>query len=196
MQKAYGHPGPEGRRDSRSLQAYDFRLCFTPLYGVLFTFPSRYLCTIGHRRVFSLGGRAPRIQTAFLVYRPTRDNRGPLAVFAYGTVTLCGAAFQRLRLTVHVPVCGSRNHPRRSGGFGLVRVRSPLLAESRVDFFSSGYSDVSIRRVWPRAPMCSAHGVPQQRDGFPHSEIPGSKPARRLPEAYRSLPRPSSPPST
>jgi hypothetical protein len=29
--------------------------------------------------------------------------------------------------------------------------------------------------------------------GLPHSEIPGSKPAWRLPEAYRSLPRPSSP---
>ena len=31
--------------------------------------------------------------------------------------------------------------------------------------------------------------------GLPHSEIPGSKPVRRLTEAYRSLPRPSSPPS-
>ena len=31
--------------------------------------------------------------------------------------------------------------------------------------------------------------------GFPHSDIPGSKPAWRLPEAYRSLPRPSSPSS-
>ena len=28
--------------------------------------------------------------------------------------------------------------------------------------------------------------------GLPHSEIPGSKDARLLPEAYRSLPRPSS----
>ena len=29
--------------------------------------------------------------------------------------------------------------------------------------------------------------------GLPHSEIPGSKPVWRLPEAYRSPPRPSSP---
>ena len=29
--------------------------------------------------------------------------------------------------------------------------------------------------------------------GFPHSEISGSKPVCRLPEAYRRLPRPSSP---
>jgi hypothetical protein len=32
--------------------------------------------------------------------------------------------------------------------------------------------------------------------GFPHSEIPGSQLAWQLPEAYRSLPRPSSPPGT
>ena len=31
--------------------------------------------------------------------------------------------------------------------------------------------------------------------GFPHSEISGSKLAKQLPEAYRSLPRPSSPPN-
>ena len=31
------------------------------------------------------------------------------------------------------------------------------------------------------------------RDGFPHSEIPGSVLVWQLPEAYRSLPRPSSP---
>jgi hypothetical protein len=30
------------------------------------------------------------------------------------------------------------------------------------------------------------------RRGLPHSDIPGSKPVRRLPEAFRSLPRPSS----
>ena len=32
--------------------------------------------------------------------------------------------------------------------------------------------------------------------GFPHSDISGSKPVRRLPEAFRSLPRPSSAPGT
>ena len=32
-----------------------------------------------------------------------------------------------------------------------------------------------------------------ESSGFPHSEIPGSKPVCRLPEAYRRLRRPSSP---
>lgn len=39
MQKANGHPD---LRDHHSLQAHDFRYYFTPLTGVLFTFPSRY----------------------------------------------------------------------------------------------------------------------------------------------------------
>ena len=33
----------------------------------------------------------------------------------------------------------------------------------------------------------------RQSGGFPHSDIPGSKPVCRLPEAFRRLPRPSSP---
>ena len=58
--------------------------------------------------------------------------------------------------------------------FGLFRFRSPLLSESHVVFSSSGYLDVSVRRV-PRMQLwiycmltevCSA--------GFPHSDISGS----------------------
>src|SRR5258708_36175921 len=39
--------------------------------GVLFAFPSRYWCTIGRLRVFSLGGWSPHLQTGFHVSRPT-----------------------------------------------------------------------------------------------------------------------------
>src|SRR3546814_4899063 len=46
--------------------------CFTPLIGVLFTFPSRYWFTIGHVRVFRLGGWSPHVQTGSHVSRPTR----------------------------------------------------------------------------------------------------------------------------
>ena len=54
-------------------------------------------------------------------------------VFAYRTFTFCGAAFQMLPLTLAVPESGPAT-PRRpeTPGFGLVRVRSPLLAESRL----------------------------------------------------------------
>ena len=41
---------------------------------MLFTFPSRYLCAIGLGRVFSLGGWARRIHTGFHVPRATQDT--------------------------------------------------------------------------------------------------------------------------
>ena len=37
------------------------------------------------------------------------------------------------------------------------------------------------------------HAIMSEDIGFPHSEIPGSEPANRLPGAYRRLQRPSSP---
>ena len=40
--------------------------------GVLFTFPSRYWCTIGHPRVFSLARWSSLIQTGFPMLHPTR----------------------------------------------------------------------------------------------------------------------------
>ena len=63
--------------------------------------------------------------------------------------------------------------------FGLVPFRSPLLRDSHVDSSSSGYSDVSVRRVW----------LPFQDDkvslaGLPHSDIHGSLPACRSPGLF------------
>ena len=52
--------------------------------------------------------------------------------------------------------------------FGLFRFRSPLLAESRVDFSSSSYSDASLRTVRP--PKRKARECKER----PHSEILGS----------------------
>ena len=74
MQKARRHRQKTG---SDRLQAHGFRYCFTPLAGVLFTFPSRYWSTIGLTGVFSLAGWTPRIQTGLLVSRPTQDATRP-----------------------------------------------------------------------------------------------------------------------
>ena len=91
-------------------------------FGVLFTFPSRYLFAIGHQGVFRLGGWSPHVQTGFHVSRLTQGR-----MFA-------------------LPVRGC--HPLRpdfpdgSGclafATGLVRVRSPLLTESRLMSFPPG----------------------------------------------------------
>ena len=55
-------------------------------------------------------------------------------------------------------------------------------------FFSSAYLDVSVQRVCP--PIGVLH---LQCSGLPHSEIFGYSACVPLPEAYRSLSRPSSP---
>ena len=53
MQKARRHHS----RGSDRLRAHGFRVSFTPLSAVLFTFPSRYLCAIG--MVPPVSDRAP-----------------------------------------------------------------------------------------------------------------------------------------
>ncbi len=58
------------------MYATGFRNSFTPLRGVLFTFPSRYLCTIGLSGVFSLTGWSRQIHAEFLVIRVTQDTAG------------------------------------------------------------------------------------------------------------------------
>ena len=55
-----------------------FQVYFTPLRGVLFTFPSRYSYTIGYLRVFSLTGWCRQLQTGFLRSRPTQVRRPQL----------------------------------------------------------------------------------------------------------------------
>ena len=51
-----------------------FQVLFHSAPAVLFTFPSRYFSTIGHRVVFRLGGWAPRILSGFHVSADTLDT--------------------------------------------------------------------------------------------------------------------------
>ena len=144
LQKARRH----NARLLRLLVGARFQVLFHSPLGVLFTFPSRYLCAIGHRRVFSLGGWSPRLRTGFHVPGPTRVPARPgVQRFAYGAVTRFGRPFHAGSAALpfvtgpagREPADG-RSHnphaatPRRlhAHGFGLVRFRSPLLAQSRL----------------------------------------------------------------
>src|SRR6185295_13674302 len=60
-----------------------FQVSFTPLVGVLFTFPSRYLFAIGRQRVLRLGGWSPHVQTGLHVSRLTRVFSFALRVRGY-----------------------------------------------------------------------------------------------------------------
>ena len=68
LQKARRH----ATRALRLLVGTRFQVLFHSPPGVLFTFPSRYWSTIGHRRVFRVGGWTPQLPTGFHVSGGTR----------------------------------------------------------------------------------------------------------------------------
>ena len=187
MQKACRNPG-----GPRHLVGTRFQVCFTPLRGVLFTFPSRYWFAIGHRLVFSLGGWAPRIRTEFHVFRPTWDTTRAARGFGYGAFTLYRRPFQAVPLPRGDPTSWSRNPGEQAPRFGLLRVRSPLLAQSLL--FSSPAGTEMFH-----FPACRFDGLcihppmtVSSTDGLLHSEILGSKRVCRSPgliAAYRVLRR-------
>ena len=121
-----------------------FQRLFTPLAGVLFTFPSRYWFTIGQRIVFSLGRWSSRIPTGFHESRRTQVPHERHTRFAYRAVTFSGPPFHAGSTTPvldnSLECCRSSCavlQPRTCNAgrlaharFGLFRVRSPLLAES------------------------------------------------------------------
>jgi hypothetical protein len=140
-------------------------------------------------------------------YSGTRQGR--LCAFVYGTIALCGATFQSLRLTHNFvtsrpagrrikssPTTPDRQRlpPVTSIEFGLFPVRSPLLRESRFLSFPRATKMFQFARLPLRAYVFSTEYARITTRGFPHSEIPGSKVGQHLPRAYRSRPRPSSAP--
>ena len=80
--------------------------------------------------------------------------------------------------------------------FGLFPFRSPLLRESHLLSFPEGTQMFQFPSLTSITYIFSNRYPDITQDRFPHSEISGSKPVQRLPEAYRSLPRLSSPPGT
>jgi hypothetical protein len=142
---------------------------------VLFTFPSRYLCTIGHRGVLRLGRWSSHVQTGFHEPRLTQG---------------------RLRSR---PVRGchpfQRGFPAASGkskdDTGLIRFRSPLLAESLLMSFPPA------NEMFQFAGFASYAYVFSARSRYARGVAPFGNlwinACSRLPRAYRSVPRPSSP---
>ena len=126
--------------------AHGFRYCFTLLFEVLFTFPSRYWCAIGHRVVLRLGWWSTQVRTGFHVPGPTQGPRRAVrSGFAYGAVTRCGRPSHAVPLPSRTcargrqppdarpcnPVGGTPAGYARSTVWPSVPFRSPLLGESR-----------------------------------------------------------------
>ena len=118
---------------SDRLLACGFRISFTPRTGVLFTCPSRYSSTIGHRGVFSLGGWSPQLPTGFLASRRTQEHYYDQCLsFAYRALTVCGPPFQGSSAAFSSRVRRSYNPGVQALRFRLRPFRSPLLRASRL----------------------------------------------------------------
>ena len=112
----------------------------------------------------------------------------------YRAVTVCGRSFQivRLRCGFVTPYDGPYNPIVQARGFGLFRVRSPLLAESLLFSVPAGtemvhFPALSSTRLWIQ------RGIPRHDSRwvapFGHLRVEA---CLQLTEAFRSLPRPSS----
>jgi hypothetical protein len=121
-------------------------------------------------------------------FSPTRLSRS-MAPLSRGVRLTTGL------VTLLLPALQPLEHPKMSSGLGYVRFRSPLLSESRLLSFPPGTEMVHFPG-FARTCLCIQQAVLRfYPSGFPHSDIPGYNACLRLPGAYRSLPRPSSPSS-
>ena len=133
------------------------------------------------------------IHTGFHVYGATQELTRYSRAFNYGPVTLFGRPFQGVRLAVvfHIVVLQPRQD--KSRRFGLFRFRSPLLTESILVLFLRILRCFTSPRVAQPVLCIQTGATPYERrrvSPFGNLRIKACVP---LPEAYRSLLRPSSP---
>ena len=159
----------------RLLVGLRFHVLFHSPPGVLFTFPSRYWFTIGHRVVFSLTGWSRLIHTEFLVYRATQDTASSIQPSTTGlspSLACLSNTSSNLLDTFSSPTTPTGLAHR----FGLLPLRSPLLRESLLFSFPSAtkmfqFTEFALPILWIQMVVI----------GLPHSETPGSSFASNSP---------------
>ena len=181
---------------------HGFRYYFTPLTGVLFTFRSRYYCTIGRPVVLSLRGWSPQIHTGFLVSGDTWDYCGRFSDFRLRGSHPLRPAFPcrspSHELCNSLNSCGEFSRSRDPDAataatltlhrFRLFPVRSPLLGESSFLSLPAG-TEMFQFSAFP--PHCAVPGyqpwsVTRSRRSSDHSLLSGS------PKLIAAMLRPSS----
>ncbi len=129
-----------------------FQVLFHSPSGVLFTFPSQYCSTIGHRLVFRLGGWSPLLPCGFHVSARTLDSARLLGISVTGLSP--SPAGLPIPFSYTLQCFNAVLTPQAF--LPVVWPLSLSLATTReisVDFFSSAYLDVSVRRV-PHVNLC------------------------------------------
>ena len=134
-----------------------------------------------------------RIHTEFHVYGATQGTTRSARILNYGTVTRYGHTFQSVRLTFAFYDMVLQPRWDKSLRFGLVRVRSPLLTESILFIFLRILRCFTSPRFALPGLCIHPRVTPYYRcrvSPFGYLRIKACVP---LPEAFRSLLRPSSP---
>jgi hypothetical protein len=141
------------------------------------------------RESLALEGGPPGFTPDYSGRALLRNSTTPAAAFAYRAVTVFGAPFQGTSAGARRRVRGSYNPAGHAPRFGLRPFRSPLLRASRLISLPPGTEMfqfpgfASVRRLIPGL-------APRWVPPFGHL---GLSACVRLPRAFRSLPRPSSP---
>ena len=178
------------------MPVHGFRFYFTPLAGVLFAFPSRYLFAIGSCIVFSLGSWSTRIPAGVLVPRRTQVPHQEVRCISHTRLSRSPAGlpmpFRYAPVFYNFP-----GHPRaalqpHSRWFGLLRVRSPLLAESLLFSFPGLLRWFTSPGITPPAYFIQPLRWRDRSRRVTPFGGPRIKGYVLLPEAFRSLSRPSS----
>ncbi len=131
--------------------------------------------TIGQEGVLRLGGWSPHLQTGFHVSRPTHGSQ----------------CFLPLRDSHPLRLSFPKHSDSYTTTTGLVRVRSPLLTESRLMSFPLGTEMFQFPRFASYPYVFRIRYRPMRWVApFGNLRIIGCS---HLPTAYRSVPRPSSP---
>jgi hypothetical protein len=145
-----GTPSPHTRRGgSDRPEAHGFRVCFTPLDGVLFTVPSRYWFAIGCDRYLALGRGRPCFPPdsacpAVLTIR----NHPHIQAAGYGTLTPSGRPFQQRS---PLPGCSRET----SAGVSITLVQPPSRIGGSLCRMTGLGSSRFARRYYGN-PLCSS----------------------------------------
>ena len=84
---------------------HGFRFYFTGITSLLFTFPSRYWCTIGEIKYLALAGSPACFLPGYLRLTVLKKNiKERKNLFKYGTITLYGIPFQGISFKT-LPKC-------------------------------------------------------------------------------------------
>ena len=134
-----------------------------------------------------------RFTCVALLRNPGRSN----SIFGNGPFTLSGMLFHTFKPNLVDTMSRVLQPQDQWPWFGLFRFRSPLLTESSSLSFPPVTEMFHFTGYCEPAPMNSERdGQALPQPGYPIRKSPGIKAYVPLPEAYRSLSRPSSPAGT